>query len=777
MPFHTFYESIKFKSMEKFNHLDAPSDTRRGQSSDARRQKHCRTEKNSQVTAKKAITLHSEKDLVSHNRFGLFFGVTQEIFDRVWHQLQKPDGDSVAYISMEIGADPDVFHPLLDLLREQEITGSDDDVTDAFIYKYLHGPRKIPNYSGGLGVLAGDTLKSFADIHIPVLAVSLLYREGYFSQFVDSQVGQIDQATHWIPEETPTLFKLHDPENPEAPLEISVPFFNSHEVPEVIRAQIWMKMEISEDIDYFVPEFLIDYNLPSSPDWVREAAKQLYNAKSIIMKANQRRMLGSCVLPLMEALGFTARTIHLNEQHGVVVALHLILRELEKQMGHDFNKRVRKEDILQAADTVAERIVYTIHTPVKAGHDRFSKSMYSGISRRVCRQILDLLAKDPDSAGEYNFTALAMRVNRAVNSVSRLHRDVTRRQFPRFADKITAVTNGVHHLTWISDNRARTFDGFAELTGWRNNPGIFADLAPEVPELAAELRKAWKKDNRRLIAYINSMLQRHRNQMLETWIDPPNYLSRLGTSPGLESGVFTIGFARRFSTYKRADLIFDDINALADILLKKDRHINFVFAGKAHPADEPGKSVLKLILDNQEKLYQKSEGRAKMIFIPGYDMSIAKMMVSGVHAWLNSPKRPLEASGTSGMKAAMNGAPNISVMDGWWVEGYHEGLTGWKFGYEGPIDKANLSEDPGSLLYAEDSLSFYNLLPQVLDIFYDHPEQYMRIALNNLRLNVPIFNTHRMAAEYVEKYDLQLDEETAAKVQAFQKLYQSEPEQ
>ena len=727
------------------------------------------------MTAEKSITILTEKDLVSRNKFGIFFGVTQEIFDKVWHQLQTTDGNSVAYISMEIGADPDVFHPLLDFLRKKEITGSDDDVTNAFIHKYLHGPRKIPNYSGGLGVLAGDTLKSFADIHIPVLAVSLLYREGYFSQFVDSKVGQIDQATHWSPEKTPTLFQLHDPEDPEAPLEIPVPFYNSHDEPEEIPAQVWMKMELSEELDYFVPEFLIDYSLPSSPDWIREASEQLYNAKSTIMKANQRRMLGSCVLPLMEALGFTARTIHLNEQHGVAVSLHLILRELKKQMGPELYKHLRDEDILRAADTVAERIVYTIHTPVKAGHDRFPKSMYSGISHQVCQKILDLLAKDNESPGEYNFTALAMRVNRAVNSVSRLHRDVTRRQFPRFADKITAVTNGVHHLTWISENRARSFDTFAGLTGWRNNPGIFADLDQNVPELAAKLEKAWAKDNRFLIDYINTMLRRHRNQMLETWIDPPNYLSRLDKAPDLEPGVFTIGFARRFSTYKRADLIFDDIKTLADILLQNNRSINFIFAGKAHPADEPGKSVLKLILDNQEKLYRQSEGRAKLIFIPGYDMSIAKMMVSGVHAWLNSPKRPLEASGTSGMKAAMNGAPNISVMDGWWVEGYHEGLTGWKFGYEGPVDTADMSEDPESLLYAEDSLSFYNLLPKILDIFYDHPEQYMQIAVNNLRLNVPIFNTHRMAAEYVKKYDLQLDDNTNAAVRAFQKLYQSEP--
>ena len=726
------------------------------------------------MTAEKTLTVDSEKDLVCRNEYGTFFGVTQDTLDRVWQQLRGPAGNSAVYVSMEIGADPDVFHPVLDFLHDLEITGSDDEIADAFIQKYLHGPRKIPNYSGGLGVLAGDTLKSFADMHIPVAAISLLYREGYFSQFVDSKVGQIDQATSWNPEKTPTLFHLHDPANPGSPLEIDVPFFNERDEPELIKAQVWMKMEVSEELDFFVPEFLIDYSIDSAPAWIREASDQLYNAKTTIMKANQRRMLGSCVLPLMEALGFTGRTIHLNEQHGVAVSLHLILRELKKRFGKDFYQRMTDSDILQVVDTVAQRIVYTIHTPVKAGHDRFPRSMYTGISHRVCRRILDMLAKDEDSPGEYNFTTLAMRVNRAVNSVSRLHRDVTRRQFPRFADKITAVTNGVHHLTWISANRARIFDQSPLLTGWRNDPGIFAGLAADRHDFNTVLARAWQQDNRILIDYINRMLKMHRNQMLETWIDPPNYLSRLEEAPDLEPGVFTIGFARRFSTYKRADLIFKDIDALADILLQKKRRINFVFAGKAHPADEPGKNVLKLVLDNQEELYRKSHGLAKLVFIPGYDMSIAKMMVSGVHAWLNSPKRPLEASGTSGMKAAMNGTPNISVMDGWWVEGYQNGLTGWKFGYEGPVEEADLSEEADSLLYDEDSLSFYALLPEVLDIFYERPEEYLQVAVNNLRLNVPIFNTHRMAAEYVGKYDLQLDEPTAATVRHFQQLYQSD---
>ena len=714
-------------------------------------------------------------ELLCSNRFGTFFGVTQQVFDTVWKNLTNPTGNTVAYISMEIGADPDVFHPLKNFLEQQETTNNVDPQLNALVQKYLHGPRKIPNYSGGLGVLAGDTLKSFADIHIPALAISLLYREGYFSQIVDSKVGQIDHATRWSPESTPSLFQLRDPQAPDQMLTIDIPFYNGQPKPTMIKAQVWMKMEIADRLDYFVPEFLLDYSLPDAPVWVKDSAHQLYNAKSTIIKANQRRMLGSAILPLLETLGLTAGTIHLNEQHGVTVTLHLILQELQATFGEDFLDIATDADINATAERVASTIVYTIHTPVKAGHDRFSRDLYSTISHRTFQRILNLLAHDDEVGHEYNFTAMAMRINRAINSVSRLHRDVTKKQFPAFSSKIKAITNGVHHLTWISDNRSTCFDRTPSLHNWRENPGCFASISSQdLPQLSTTLQEAWSKDNQLLISYINAMLKSHREQMIETWIDPPNHLSSLPETEWLSPGVFTIGFARRFSTYKRADLIFDDIGRLSDILIKNNWPVNFLFAGKAHPADEPGKAVLKLILDNQKELYTRSNGLGKLIFVPGYDMCVAKIMVAGVHAWLNSPKRPLEASGTSGMKAAMNGVPNISIMDGWWVEGYHEGQTGWKFGHEGPVEDADLSEAPDSLLYLEDANAFYELLPSVLGMFYTQPKLFLSRALNNLQLNIPIFNTHRMAAEYVRQYGLRLDPQLEGTVDQFCRLYQSE---
>jgi len=713
--------------------------------------------------------------LICSNHFGTYFGVSQEIFDRVWSNLSDPSVSSIAYISMEIGADPDVFHPIKDFLAQENILQDPNPQIMAFLQKYLFNARKIPNYSGGLGVLAGDTLKSFADLHLPTLAISLLYREGYFSQIVDSKVGQIDHATLWHPEKTPTLFQLQTPDRPGEPLTIDIPFYNGQQQPIMVKAQVWMKIELNDSRDYFVPEFLLDYSLPDAPAWIKESAHQLYNAKSTIIKANQRRMLGSAILPLFDALGLTPHSLHLNEQHGVTVTLHMILREMQRKFGENYANIMTDADILAAADKVAQQIVYTIHTPVKAGHDRFSRDLYSSISHKAFERILNLVAHDEERFHEYNFTAMAMRLNRAINSVSRLHRDVTKKQFPTFASKIKAITNGVHHLTWISDHRKACFDRTPSLNNWRNDPSCFNTIAPEEKApLTDALQQAWKEDNRILVDYINTMLRRHREQMVETWIDPPNYLSALPEQQWLQSGVFTLGFARRFSTYKRADLIFDDIERLANILVKNNWPVNFVFAGKAHPADEPGKYVLKLILDNQEELYRRSQGLGKLIFVTGYDMHIAKLMVAGVHAWLNSPKRPLEASGTSGMKAAMNGVPNISIMDGWWVEGYHEGQTGWKFGYEGPVDDADLSEDPDTLLYTEDSSAFYELLPTVLDTFYNHPEQYMQRAYNNLRLNVPIFNTHRMAAEYVGQYGLDLPAQLQQKIDQFRRLYQSE---
>lgn len=720
--------------------------------------------------------ISSAQDLVCRNAYGTFFGASQQTLDQVWNRLTDPAGNSVLYISMEIGADPDVYHPLRDLLLARDFTTAPEPGLQAMLDKYLHGPRKIPNYSGGLGVLAGDTLKSLADIHIPACAVSLLYREGYFSQLVDYRVGQIDQATRWPPEATPTLFLLHEPDRPDTPLEIKVLFFEGGERVVEVGARVWMKLEVSGELNYFVPEFLIDYNLPSAPEWIREASRQLYSARSTMMKVNQRRMLGASILPLMDKLGLTARTIHLNEQHGVTVTLHLMLREIERLRAAGAPEELTDAEIEAIADRIADRLVYTIHTPVKAGHDRFARSLYAQITRPVCRRILNLLAHDSDSPGEYNFTTLAMRVNRAVNSVSRLHRDVTRRQFPAFATKISAITNGVHLPTWASADRTVLYDSCPRLRGWRNDPGCFA-TAGLIDDSAfrRQLQAAWHGDNKILIDYVNRMLIRHRSQMAETWIEPPNFLSNVHDG-ALKPGVFTIGFARRFSTYKRADLIFDDIGTLADILLEHEWPVNFIFAGKAHPQDEPGKSVLKLILDNQEELFHRSGGLARLVFIPGYDMAIAKMMVAGVHAWLNSPKRPLEASGTSGMKAAMNGVPNISVMDGWWVEGYHNGLTGWKFGFEGPVAEADMSEEPDTLLYQEDARSFYRVFPRILQTFYQEPERYLDVAINNLRLNVPVFNTHRMVAEYTAKYALQLEPATGARVHAFLDLYRSDSE-
>jgi glycogen phosphorylase len=717
--------------------------------------------------------------MLSRNDFGDFFGITQEVQDTVWRNLTGTECNSVVYISMEIGADPDVYNPIKNKLHDLQVTGSSHGALQGFLKKIFSGPGKIPNYSGGLGILAGDTLKSFADCHLPVVAISLLYRHGYFSQIVDSRLGQLSQRVDWNPEDTPGLYLLRDPQQPDKPLHIEVPFLNEYDQETVAIAQVWLKLEVSEALDFFVPELLLDFFLPETPALIKNAAKQLYDSESSMVKALQRRMLGTGIIPVLQALGITSRTFHLNEQHGVVVAMQLIAEELYKTLRSSDLACATDDQVLTAANIVAQRIVYTIHTPVKAGHDRFDKSLYAGISHKSCQRILDLLAKDEDNPQTYNFTNFAMQVNRTANSVSRLHRDVTHKQFPQFADKITAITNGVHHLTWISDARARVFDEFPELAGWKQDPGVFRTVCQlkNNRKFRSALLNAWEKDTQVLFNFVNNMLRRHRSQMIETWIDPPNYFSSLiDHITKLDPDIFTIGFARRFSTYKRADLIFNDIDKLSDIFVSNNWPINFFFAGKAHPADEPGKTVIKHILGFQEKLHRKSKGLANLIFIPNYDMALAKMLVAGVHAWLNSPKRPLEASGTSGMKAAMNGVPNISIMDGWWVEGYHNGETGWKFGHEGPVNTANLSESREELLYKEDSNSFYNLLPSILEDFYinRNRDAFLDKGIMNLCKNVPIFNTHRMAAEYLKKYDLQLPANTNMRMQSFAQLYSSD---
>jgi glycogen phosphorylase len=470
----------------------------------------------------------------------------------------------------------------------------------------------------------------------------------------------------------------------------------------------------------------------------------------------------------------------LNEQHGVGVVLSLINQFLKKNHGPRYEEKAADHDILAAAAEVAKRLVFTIHTPVKAGHDRFHVSIYEELISPFCRRVLNLLALDEHNRSFYNFTTMAMRFNRATNSVSRLHKDVTQKQFPRHADKITAITNGVHHLTWTSDARAELFDSFPELHNWRKDPGVFsgAEALSQNGKFRTYFEQAWRTDTQILVEYVNRMLVTHRNQRMATWIDPPNYLSYLGErEASLSHTTFTLGFARRFSTYKRADLIFENLDLLTAIITENNWPVNFIYAGKAHPSDEPGKDLIRNVLAIQEELYLKSNGLAKLVFIPGYDMHLAKMMVAGCHAWLNSPKRPLEASGTSGMKAAINGVPNVSIMDGWWVEGYHHGQTGWKFGYEDSVSPEHLSEQPASLLYNEDSASFYAVFPEMLRLFYDPAlhDQYIDKCLANLALNCPIFNTHRMAAEYTARYDLNLAPKVQREMEKFRRLYCSDP--
>lgn len=721
-------------------------------------------------------TLH---DMTSANQWGSYFGVSQKVLDQVWRNLTAQAGNSVTYISMEIAADRDAFHPIKSRLLGLDITGSTDPALDTIVKGFLHGPAKIPNYGGGLGVLAGDTLKSFADCKIPAVAISLLYRQGYFSQIVDSQIGQISWSSKWDPQAIPAIYALHQAGTPRNRLQIKVPFYDKQDRVTYAHANLWLKLEVNSQLDFFVPHILLDYHTEESPDWIRAAAKNLYDSSSEKTKLIQRRMLGAGALPAMKLLGITSRTIHLNEQHGVAVVLDLITEKLKTKLGDSYDHLATDSDIYEAAEDVAKTIVYTIHTPVKAGHDCFDKRLYQGVGSSFCQRILNLMARDSANPTAFNFTSFAMRVNRATNAVSRLHKEVTKKQFPEFTAKISAITNGVHHLTWISDAKAELYDNSKELANWRQDPSVFKEAAAlkDNNRFRSFLEKAWAKDNSKLIAYVNNMLANHRAMMHETWIDPPNFLSNLdGAEACLQTGTLTIGFARRFSTYKRADLIFENIGELLKPVINNNWPVNFVFAGKAHPADEPGKTLIKSILNVQEKIFKKSNGLAKLVFIPDYDMAIAKLMVAGVHCWLNSPKRPLEASGTSGMKAALNGIPNISIIDGWWGEGYHEGATGWKFGYEEEVDgDYALSENRSELLYGEDSASFYKIFPEIMSSFYD-PEKFSIFidkSIMNIALNGPRFNTHRMAAEYLSRYNLDLSDSLAQITDGFKQNYNS----
>ncbi|MFQ3573818.1 MAG: alpha-glucan family phosphorylase [Thermodesulfovibrionales bacterium] len=534
----------------------------------------------------------------------------------------------------------------------------------------------IPTYSGGLGILAGDTIKSAADLKLPMVAVTLLTKKGYFKQEIDVYGRQ-----HELPDDfKPSDFMTQLTER----VTVSI------EGRDVVLCG-WLYIVRSETGGN-IPIIFLDTDLPENTETDRQITQYLYGGDSAY-RFKQEIILGIGGTRLLYEIGFLIKKFHMNEGHSSLLTVEL-LRMFKKDI-----EEVWDERLVWNADRVRSLCVFTTHTPVEAGHDKFPYDLVKGIfTEPVPMSVL----QEHAGADQLNMTKLALNLSNYVNGVAKKHGEVSKGMFPGY--EIHAITNGVHSYTWTSEPFKQLFNKY--FPGWANEPAMLVRVERIPPE---EIWDAHQKAKRHLIDYINR----------ETNIE-------------LNYDTFTIGFARRATAYKRADLLFKDIKRLCKI---GEGRIQIVYGGKAHPRDEQGKQLIQKIHEIKEKIKDK----IKIVYVKNYNMDIALKIVSGVDIWLNTPLRPLEASGTSGMKASHNGVPNFSVLDGWWIEGHIEGCTGWSIG---PLD---ISADPDK--DAEDL--YYKLENIILPLYYKDRENWVKVMQNAISKNAYFFNSHRMMRRYV----------------------------
>ena len=536
----------------------------------------------------------------------------------------------------------------------------------------------IPTYSGGLGVLAGDTMRSAADLDLPMVGVTLASRAGYFRQ--DIVAGrQVERPDVWQPEQ-----RAH-----RLPAKVAL---------EIGGREVWVGAwlyRIDGHRGGTAPVILLDTDLPENPDENRTLTHYLYGGDDAY-RLKQEIVLGIGGVRMLGALGLPIRKYHLNEGHAALLTLELLRR-----LAHD-SREAGSAGLHYDVPAVRQRCVFTTHTPVEAGHDQFSYEL----ADQLLGDFIDRAELRRLAGGErLNMTRLALNLSEHVNGVARRHAEVSRRMFPGY--EVHAITNGVHPWTWACDSFRRLYD--AHLPRWCHEPELLvrADRIPDEELLHAHAEAK------------GALLDRIR---------------RFGVS--LDAALPVLGFARRMTPYKRADLLFSDIDRLKSIAHKHAFQV--VLAGKAHPRDGGGKQLIERLHHWTESL----RGTVPVVFLPDYDMDLARLLVSGSDVWLNTPQRPLEASGTSGMKAALNGVPNLSVLDGWWVEGWIEGVTGWAIGGENDADNAG---DAGSL-YAK-------LEQQVLPAYYGERARWTAVMKGAIARNASYFNSHRMMRRYaVEAY-------------------------
>jgi len=551
-------------------------------------------------------------------------------------------------------------------------------VTIAYFSMDVAIDSAIPTYSGGLGILAGDMLRSAADLGLPLVAVTLLHRKGYFDQRLDEQGNQLESPSEWCPE------SYVEPLLPRVSVTIE-----GREVK--IRAWRYIFRGVT---GHAVPLLLLDTHLEENDPKDRVITDHLYGGDEHY-RLCQEVVLGIGGVAMIQALDYpNLKIYHMNEGHSAFATLAL----LEQQAGG--GQRPHFSDI--EAEAVRSQCVFTTHTPVPAGHDHFHADLVRHVLGETRSAALSQMQVMNSSL---NMTELALRLSAFVNGVSMRHGEVSQAMFP--GHHVEAITNGVHAGAWTSPPFCSLYD--RTIPQWRRDNCLLR-YALGIP--LHEIRDAHAQAKKELL---------HRVRLL--------------TGREFDESVFTLGFARRATAYKRGDMLFGDLERLKHIA-REVGPLQLIYGGKAHPRDEGGKAIIRRIFEAAAALADD----VRVVYLENYDMALGKMLCAGVDTWLNTPLRPQEASGTSGMKAALNGVPSFSVLDGWWLEGHIEGVTGWSVGerIEGNNDgQAEVS-------------SLYDKLGQVvLPLYYRAPDKFADVMRSTIAFNGSFFNTQRMIFQYM----------------------------
>ena len=531
----------------------------------------------------------------------------------------------------------------------------------------------IPTYSGGLGVLAGDAMRSAADLEIPMVAVTLVSRAGYFKQAMSAEGRQAEQPDNWEPELECTL----------ADAKVGL-----HLEGRRVWIQAWL-YELRGHMNGVVPVLLLDTDVPENAPQDRELTHYLYGGDDAY-RLKQEAILGIGGVRLLRALGFKIRQYHLNEGHAALLAL-----ELARQAGHADHGDGLAFDLAQ----VRAQCNFTTHTPVEAGHDQFSYDLVARVlgDGSTLEELRRFGGQD-----RLNMTRLALNFSHYINGVAKKHAEVSRNMFPGY--RVHAITNGVHPFTWTAKGFKQLYN--EHLPGWCHEP----ELLVRADQISDEL--IWQ-------AHVES-----KRELIE--------LVRERTQVVMDQDRLIIGFARRMTAYKRPDLLFSDLSALRSLAQRFPLQV--VLAGKAHPKDYDGKELIARLHARSKELAD----RIPVAFISGYDLSVAQVVCAGVDVWLNTPRPPLEASGTSGMKASFNGVPSLSVLDGWWTEGCVPGVTGWSVEPQGGESDAHAA----AALYGR-------LRDEVLPLYYGDRHGWIAVMKGAISKNASRFNSHRMLRRYV----------------------------